>query len=108
MAKHEELLSEGPRTAPEPETAEERSHLRKRGALGGVLAGGAVALKLGVFTKLFIWFAVWHGSIALLRFAGWPGLVVGVAVLTIVIGWLAWYHRRAGRGAASEPQGMSS
>ena len=114
MAKHEELLSEGPRTAPEPETAEERSHLRNRGALGGLLAvGGIGALKLGVFTKFFIWLAAWHGAIALLRLAGWPGLVVGVAALAIVVAVIgrsqrARFHRRsAERDVASEPQGTS-
>jgi hypothetical protein len=107
MAKHDELLGEGPRTAPEPETAEERSHLRKRGALGGLAAGGAVAFKLGAFTKLFIWLAVWHGATSLLRYAGWPGLVVGIAALAVVVVWLVWSHRRAQREAASELQGMS-
>jgi len=108
MAKHEELLGEGPRSAPEPETAEERSHLRRRGTLGGLLAGGAVALKLGAFTKLFIWLAVWHGSIALSRYAGWPGVVVGIAALAGAVALLALRHRRAPREAASEPHGLSS
>jgi hypothetical protein len=105
MAKHEKLLSEGPRTAPEPETAEERSQLRKRGALGGLLAAGAVGLKVGAFTKLFIWLAVWHGSIALLRYAGWPGLVVGIAALAIVVAVLVRLHRTE-VGATSEQQGI--
>ena len=106
MAKHEKLLSEGPRTAPEPETAEERSNLRKRGALGGLLAAGAVGLKLGAFTKLFIWLAVWHGATSFLRYAGWPWLVVGIAALAVVVVWLSWSHRRAQREAASDLQGM--
>jgi hypothetical protein len=105
MAKHEKLLSEGPRTAPEPETADERSHLRKRGALGGLLAAGAVGLKVGAFTKLFIWLAVWHGSIALLRYAGWPGLVVGLAALAIVVAVLVRLHRTEAE-ATSEQQGI--
>ena len=104
MAKHDELLDEGPRTAPEPETAEQRSHLRKRGALGGLLGGGAVALKLGAFTKLFVWLGVWHGSIWLLRYAGWPGLAVGIAALTVVAGLLARRHRRAEPEPAVEAQ----
>jgi hypothetical protein len=107
MAKHDELLGEGPRTAPEPETAEQRSPLRRRGALGGLAAGGAVAFKLGAFTKVVLWLAVWHGATSLLRYAGWPWLVAGIVAVSAVVAWVAWSRRRAEREAGSDLQGMS-
>ena len=106
MAKHEELLSEGPRTAPEPETAEERSHGHRRGILGGLLGGGAVALKLGAFTKLLIWLAVWNGATSLLRYAGWPGLVIGAVAIVAVTVFVGLSRRRTKRAAARLADGL--
>src|SRR5271154_1911867 len=59
MAEHEDLLAQGPREAPEPLTAEERTFRNGRRALGGgVLGGGAAAAELGAVAglgKVFIW-----------------------------------------------------
>ena len=87
MAKHDELLEQGPREAPEPETAEQRSKRLGVGtAAGGVAAGGAVLAKLG-FLKFFLWIVAWHGVVDLWRIGGWIALAVvaGVATAYLVI-----------------------
>jgi hypothetical protein len=84
MAKHDELLEQGPREAPEPETAEERSKKLGLKSAGGVVAGGgAVAAKagaLGGLGKFFLWAAVWNGVLR----GGWIALVVVALVLVAV------------------------
>jgi hypothetical protein len=87
MAKHDELLDQGPREAPEPETAEQRSKRLGVGtAAGGVAAGGAVLAQLG-FLKFFLWIVAWHGVVDLWRIGGWIALAVvaGVATAYLVI-----------------------
>jgi hypothetical protein len=81
MAKHDELLQQGPRQAPDPETAEQRSTRVGWGAAGGgVLAGGLAAAKFGGLAKVLVWlfafdaFNVW-------RLGGWIGLAVILAAL---------------------------
>jgi hypothetical protein len=86
MTEHEDLLRQGPREAPEPETAEERSHrLGMKTAAGGVVAGGAVAAKLGVLSKLALWLFAWHGVVDLWRLGGWIAIVLGLAALTLFV-----------------------
>jgi hypothetical protein len=91
MSKHDELLEQGPREAPEPETAEERSRKLGLKGAGGVVAGGGVAAaKLGAIGglgKFFLWAALWNG---LLR-GGWIALVV---VLAVVAGAIVLRQRR--------------
>ena len=91
MSKHGDLLEQGPREAPEPETAEERSKKLGLKSAGGVVAGGgAVAAKAGVLGglgKFFLWAALWHG---LLR-GGWIALVV---VLLVLLGVFVVRQRR--------------
>jgi hypothetical protein len=83
MAKHDELLDQGPRQAPEPETAEEKSKkLGLKTAGGGVAAGGVAALKLGFLAKFFIWFFAWRGIIDAWRIGGWIAVAVVLAALT--------------------------
>jgi hypothetical protein len=87
MPKHDELLEEGPREAPEPETAEQRSKRLGVGtAAGGAAAGGAVLAKLG-FLKFFLWIFAWHGLVDLWRIGGWIALAVvaGVGTAYLVI-----------------------
>jgi len=87
MAKHDELLEQGPREAPEPETAEQRSKRLGVGtAAGGVAAGGAVLAKLG-FLKIFLWIVAWHGVVDLWRVGGWIALaaLAGAGTLYLVI-----------------------
>ena len=85
---NDKLSAEEPRTAPEPETAEERS---KRlgmgaGAGGAVAVGGAAAAKFGGIKGAF-WLIAWLSANAL-RFAGLSvvfALLVGVLLVTFVL-----------------------
>ena len=85
MAKHDDLMREGAREAPEPETAEQRTKRVGWGAAGGGLLGGAaVAAKLGGLSKLFIWLFAFH-AFNLWRLGSWIGLAVAlVAIATFV------------------------
>ena len=92
MAKHDDLLNEGPREAPEPETAEQRSKRLGLKSAGGVVAGGgAVAAKAGVLGgvgKFFLWAALWNG----LLHGGWIALAVALAVVAV---WFVHHQRQA-------------
>ena len=86
MGNHDELLSEGAREAPEPETAEERSgRLGLKTAGGGVAAGGIGLAKAGVLGKLFLWLFVWNGVSTALRIGGWIGILVIAAIVASVV-----------------------
>jgi hypothetical protein len=86
MAKHDELLEQGPHEAPEPETAEERSHrLGMKTAAGGVVGGGAVLAKagaLGGFGKVFLWLFAWNGVHRAWRVGGGVAIAVLAAAVT--------------------------
>jgi hypothetical protein len=94
MAKHDDLLEQGPREAPEPETAEERSNRTGLKSAGGVVAGGgAVAAKVGAlggFGKLFVWLFAWNSVRAGWRIGGW----IGLAVVLSSIGVYVYLRRR--------------
>jgi hypothetical protein len=95
MAKHDELLDQGAREAPEPETAEEHSKkLGLKTAGGGVAAGGIVLAKVGFLGKFFIWFFAWHGIVNAWRIGGW----VALAVIAAAAG--AFFVLRARKGAS--------
>jgi hypothetical protein len=89
----DELLKQGPREAPEPETAEERS--RRTGltktAGGGIAAGGIGLAKAGLLGKLFFWFLIWHGALTAGRLFGWIGLVL---VLAAFVAFRVYRRRR--------------
>jgi hypothetical protein len=86
MAKHDDLLEQGPREAPEPETAEERSqHKGLKTAGGGVAAGGLGLAKAGVLSKLFLWLFVWNGISNAWRFGAWGGIAVAVVAITLFL-----------------------
>jgi hypothetical protein len=89
MAKHDDLLHQGPREAPEPETAEERSKRMGMKSAGGIVAGaGAVAAKagaLGGLGKAFIWLFAWNGVSSAFRIGGWIGIAVLVAIVATVL-----------------------
>jgi hypothetical protein len=95
MAEHDDLLSQGPREAPEPETAEQRTARRGRRAVGGgILGGGAAAAKLGAIGglgKVFIWLIAWHGIVDAGHVFGWLGVLLAVAALAT---FLVLRHRR--------------
>jgi len=83
MAKHDDLLQQGPREAPEPETVEQQS--KKRGlktAGGGIAAGGFALAKIGVLGKIFIWLFLWRGVADAWRIGGWIGIAVVAAAIT--------------------------
>jgi len=87
----DELLEQGPREAPEPETAEERS--RRTGlktAGGGVAAGGIGLAKAGILGKVFLWLFVWNGVSSALRIGGW----IGILLIASIVGATILYRRR--------------
>jgi hypothetical protein len=90
----DELLKQGPREAPEPETAEERSRRTglTKAAGGGVAAGGIGLAKAGLLGKFFLWFLVWHGAVTAARLGGWIGILLAIA---LVAGFLAYRRRHA-------------
>ncbi len=93
MAKHDDLLEQGPREAPEPETAEQRTRRVGLGtAAGGAAAGAAALAKLGFLAKFLIWIFAWHGIASLWRIGGWIAIVALAGVVTT---YLVLRSRRA-------------
>jgi hypothetical protein len=92
MAKHDDLLDQGPRVAPEPETAEERStRLGIKTGGGAVVGGGVAAAKVGALGKLFLWIFAWNGVSDAWRIGGWIGIaIIGAIALT----WYVLHKRR--------------
>ncbi|HEY3542988.1 MAG TPA: hypothetical protein VGK79_10640 [Gaiellaceae bacterium] len=92
MPRHDDLLDQGPREAPEPETAEQRSQkLGLKTAGGAVVGGGAVAAKAGAIGglgKLFVWLFAWNAFRSAWFYGGW------IAVAVIVAIGLTWYVLR--------------
>jgi hypothetical protein len=87
----DELLKQGPREAPEPQTAEERS--RRAGlktAGGGVAAGGIGLAKAGILGKVFLWLFLWNGVSTALRIGGW----IGILLIAAIVGGVILYRRR--------------
>jgi hypothetical protein len=92
MAQHDDLLNQGPREAPEPETAEERSKKLGLKSAGGVVAGGGIAAaKVGVLGKFFVWLFLWNGISSAARIGGWIGIAL---VLALVVGLVVWRKTR--------------
>jgi hypothetical protein len=89
---NDDLLTQGPREAPEPETAEERSHRTglTKAAGGGVAAGGIGLAKAGILGKFFLWWFAWNGAIDAWRIGGW----IGAALVALAIAAYVIYHRR--------------
>jgi hypothetical protein len=90
---NDELLERGPREAPEPETAEERSHRTglTKAAGGGLAAGGIGLAKAGLLGKFFLWWIAWHGAWSAWRIGGWIGLAIALAALGT---WITVRNRR--------------
>jgi hypothetical protein len=86
---HEDLLKQGPREAPEPETAEEKStKLGLKSAGGAVAGGGIAAAKLGAIGglgKFFIWLFAWNSVRTGWRIGGWIGLAVVLAIIAVFV-----------------------
>ena len=91
MSGNDDLLEQGPREAPEPETAEERS---KRTGLktagGGVAAGGIGLAKAGVLSKFLVYLFLWNGVRTAWLVGGW----VGILLIAAAIGAYVLYRRR--------------
>ena len=91
MSGNDDLLEQGPREAPEPETAEQRS---KRTGLktagGGVAAGGIGLAKAGVLSKFLIYLFLWNGVRTAWLVGGW----VGILLIAAAIGAYVLYRRR--------------
>jgi hypothetical protein len=87
VTRNEDLLQQGPREAPEPETAEERSKkLGLKTAGGGVAAGGIGLAKAGILGKTLLWLFAWNGVSTAWRVGSWVGLAVAAAiVITYVV-----------------------
>jgi hypothetical protein len=84
MSRNDELLEQGPREAPEPETAEERSHRLGMKSAGGVVAGGGIAAaKIGGVGKAFLWLFAWNGIGNAWRLGGWIGIALVAAAITV-------------------------
>jgi hypothetical protein len=91
MSKHDDLLDQGPREAPEPETAEQRSQkLGLKTAGGGIAAGGIGLAKAGILGKLLLWLFVWNGVSTALRIGGW----IGIALIAAIVTGFVVYRRR--------------
>jgi hypothetical protein len=83
---HEDLLEEGVRTAPEPETAEEKSrHLGLKTSGGAIVSGTAVAAKAGVLGKGLLWFFAFRGVVDSWRIGVWVGVAVTLVVVTALV-----------------------
>jgi hypothetical protein len=92
MGKHDDLLQQGAREAPEPETAEQRSKRVGWGTAGGGIVGGGIALaKFGGLAKVFLWIFAWNTAANAWRIGSWIGLAV---VITAVAAFLVVRSRR--------------
>jgi hypothetical protein len=84
MAKHDEMLEQGPRDVPEPETADERSRRLGMKTAGGAVVGGGVAVaKIGAVGKVFLYLVAWHGIAGVWRIAGWLGIAAVALAITL-------------------------
>jgi hypothetical protein len=83
----EELLKQGPREAPEPETAEERSkRMGMKTAGGGIAAGGIGLAKAGFLGKFLIYLFLWNGVRSAWLIGGWIGIaLVGAAIVSYLV-----------------------
>ena len=87
----EELLKQGPREAPEPETAEERSNrMGMKAAGGGIAAGGIGLAKAGFLGKFFIYLFLWNGIRATYLIGGWIAIAL---IAAAVVAYIAYRNR---------------
>jgi hypothetical protein len=92
-----DLLKQGPREAPEPLTAEERTNRRGvKTAGGGIAAGGIGLAKAGFLGKFLIYLFLWNGVRTAFLLGGW----IGLALIATAIGGYV-YYRKQRQAAAS-------
>ena len=88
---NEDLLKQGPREAPEPETAEERSRrMGMKTAGGGVAAGGIGLAKAGFLGKFLFWVFAWNGVRTAWLLGGWIAIALAAAA---VIAYIVYRNR---------------
>jgi len=88
---NEDLLNQGLREAPEPETAEERSkRMGMKTAGGGVAAGGIGLAKAGLLGKVFVYLFLWNGVRSAWLIGGWIGIAL---VAAGIIGYIVYRNR---------------
>jgi hypothetical protein len=87
----DDLLKQGPREAPEPETAEERSNRKgMKTAGGGIAAGGIGLAKAGFLGKFLIYLFLWNGVRTAWLLGGWLAIAL---VAAAVIGYIVYRNR---------------
>jgi len=84
---NEDLLKQGPREAPEPETAEQRSkRMGMKTAGGGIAAGGIGLAKAGFLGKFLIYLFLWNGIRSAYLIGGWIAIaLVAAAVIAYIV-----------------------
>jgi len=93
----EDLLKQGPREAPEPLTAEERTSRKgMKTAGGGIAAGGIGLAKAGILGKFFIYLFLWNGVRTAFLLGGWIGIALIAAAIAAYV-----YYRRQRQAAAT-------
>ena len=87
----DDLLKQGPREAPEPETAEQRSkRTGMKTAGGGIAAGGIGLAKAGFLGKFLFWLFLWNGLRASYLIGGWIAIAL---VAAAVVAYIAYRNR---------------
>ena len=83
----EDLLKQGPREAPEPLTAEERTSRKGlKTAGGGIAAGGIGLAKAGILGKFFIYLFLWNGVKTAYLLGGWIAIaLVAASIVAYVV-----------------------
>jgi hypothetical protein len=84
---NEDLLKQGPREAPEPETAEERTSRKgMKTAGGGIAAGGIGLAKAGFLGKFLVYLFLWNGVRTAWLVGGWVAIaIVAAAVIAFIV-----------------------
>ena len=92
----EDLLKQGPREAPEPLTAEERTNRKGlKTAGGGIAAGGIGLAKAGFLGKFLIYLFLWNGVRTAFLLGGWIGIVLIAAAIAAFV-----YYRKQRQATA--------
>jgi len=87
----DDLLKQGPREAPEPLTAEERTSRKGvKAAGGGIAAGGLGLAKAGFLGKFFIYLFLWNGVRSAYLIGGWIGIAL---IAAVVIAYIVYRNR---------------
>ena len=86
MAKHDDLLEQGPaRGSRAGDGGGKSKKLGLKSAGGGVAAGGIALAKIGVLGKIFIWFFAWRGIADAWRLGGWIGVALIAAAIAVFL-----------------------